>query len=68
MESQKVEQKSILVPEDKKQRGAGMVEYAILAAIVVGLAVVIRNQVQVKVSQTFSSVGSQLDTLNAGSN
>ena len=44
------------VEEKKAERGAGMVEYAILAGIIVGVALLARNSMSVAVSGAFSSV------------
>lgn len=44
--------------EKKSERGAGMVEYAILAGIIVGIALLAKNAMSVAVSTSFSSVTS----------
>jgi Flp pilus assembly pilin Flp len=44
------------VEEKKAERGAGMVEYAILAGIIVGVAVLARSALSTSVSNAFSHV------------
>lgn len=46
--------------EEKKERGAGLVEYALLAAMVVAIAVVAREQLSTATSQAFSKASSQI--------
>lgn len=44
------------IEEKKSERGAGMVEYAILAGIIVGIAILARNSMSIAVSGAFSNV------------
>ena len=44
------------IEEKKSERGAGMVEYAILAGIIVGVAVLARTSMSAAVSGAFSQV------------
>jgi Flp pilus assembly pilin Flp len=50
------------IEEKKAERGAGLIEYALLAAIIVGVAVVARSTISTSVSKTFSSVSSGVDS------
>jgi Flp pilus assembly pilin Flp len=44
------------IEEKKAERGAGLVEYAILAGIIVGIAILARNSMSLAVSNAFSQV------------
>lgn len=52
----------VIEKNEKKQRGAGLIEYALLAAIVVGISVVARTALSRNVSRAFSGVDSGLNT------
>jgi Flp pilus assembly pilin Flp len=55
----------VIEKNEKKQRGAGLIEYALLAAIVVGIAVVARTTLSTSASKAFSGVDSATNaTLN----
>ena len=46
--------------EGKKERGAGLVEYALLVALVVGMAISARTFLSGRASTTFSTANSQM--------
>lgn len=48
--------------EEKSERGAGMIEYAILAAIVVGIAILARTSLSAAASKAYSAVDNQVNT------
>ena len=52
------------VEEKKSERGAGMVEYAILAGIIVGIALLARNAMSRAVSNAFSNVISGTNSIS----
>lgn len=56
------------VEEKKSERGAGMVEYAILAGIIIGVALLAKNAMSTAVSTSFSAVTSSTIANMSGQN
>ena len=52
-----------LKEEVKKERGAGLIEYALLTVLVVAIAVVARVQLSTAASQAFSKASSAIGTI-----
>jgi len=59
-EIQKIQEETIQMDE----RGASMLEYALLAALIAVVAIGAITFLGTEVSQSFSTVGSSLDTTN----
>lgn len=49
---------------DKKEKGASLVEYAILVALIVIVAIAAIRGVGTEVSESFSGISSNLDSAN----
>jgi Flp pilus assembly pilin Flp len=65
VQKEEIVEEVVVAKKEKKQRGAGLIEYALLAAIVVGIAVVARNTLSASASKAFSGVDSATNaTLN----
>ena len=61
-----IEQELIVEETEKKERGASMVEYALLVALIAVISIVAIRTVGQQVSSNFSSIQSELSAARVG--